>query len=61
MLPFACESGINTAVMGTAGVHSQTGSEVAKMSPKSVNSHPARCACFAATSICTLRQGRFSM
>eukprot|EP00965_Chrysotila_dentata_P186062 6142933-Pleurochrysis_carterae.AAC.1 len=61
MLPFACESGISTAVMGTAGVQSQTGSEVAKIPPNSVNSHPARCACFAATSILTLRQGRPSM
>eukprot|EP00965_Chrysotila_dentata_P069423 2293892-Pleurochrysis_carterae.AAC.1 len=33
MLPFAYESGISTAVIGTAGVHSQTGSEVAKIPP----------------------------
>eukprot|EP00965_Chrysotila_dentata_P250486 6209479-Pleurochrysis_carterae.AAC.1 len=61
MLPFAHESGISTAVIGTAGVHSQTGSEVAKIPPNSVNSHPAKCACFAATSNRTLRHDRPSM
>eukprot|EP00965_Chrysotila_dentata_P254982 6212058-Pleurochrysis_carterae.AAC.2 len=61
MLPFAYESGISTAVIGTAGVQSQTGSEVAKIPPNSVNSHLARCACFVAMSIRTLRHGRPSM